>query len=290
MRGFVFLLVGTVSMMVASDLPAQEPQAIQKAAKIVRFELAIEDLGVDPAVRETALVFLGPDAIRLDSEVDEAGSPVSSMIFRRKEEGYLILFHETEEAVIYDLDEFREFTEKSDALQDRMWERLTEGRSPEETEALKKMRVSKRETARLGQVAMRAGLELEKTDESGELDGYPWRKYRELRSGTLSREFLVTPWEHLGIEGETARIFNEIASFSEEKQKISSGMSRAPEPFEHYVDLGGFPLVVRQFDGEGNLVFTTTVTAIESIEDSESLFQNPGYPEEGMADRVRTIE
>ena len=94
----------------------------------------------------------------------------------------------------------------------------------------------------------------------------------------------------LGIEGETAKIFIEIATFSEEKQKLSAGMSRAPEPFEHYADFGGFPLVVRQFDGEGNSVFTTTVTAIDWIEDTEALFQNPGYPQEGMADKVRTIE
>ena len=47
---------------------------------------------------------------------------------------------------------------------------------------------------------------------------------------------------------------------------------------------------MRQFDGDGTLVFTATVTSIEEVDDSEGLFENPGYPEEGLSDRVRSLE
>ena len=290
MREVVALVVGVLSILSSADLRAQKSQASRGTAKIVGFQIEIEDLGVDPVVREANRMFLGPRRLQYDSEIDESGAPLSTMVFRRQDQSYLILFHETKEALVYDLEEFEKYTEKSAALQDRLWERLTEGRSPEEAEALKKMRESKRETGRLGQEAMRAGLELKKTDERGELDGHPWRKYQEFRSGILSREFLVTPWSHLSIDAETSEIFKEIAVYNERKLEISDGMSRVPAPFEHYEKFEGFPLVVRQFDADGNLVFSATVTSIDGVEDTEGLFGNPGYPEEGLADRVRTIE
>lgn len=289
MRGFMILLLGSLSMLIGSDLHSQELQSTKASAKILKFEIDVEDLGVDPVVQEKDRVLLGPDALRLDSDVDDSGTPLSSLVFRRRDRSYLILFHESKEAVVYDLAEFKEFTEKSEALQNRLWERLAEGRPPEEAEILTKMRESKRETARLGQEAMQAGLELKKTEETGELDGHPWRKYQEFRHGTLSREFLVTPWTHLGVQDETSRIFEEIKAFDDQKREFSQGMNRAPDPFGHYVEFGGFPVVVRQFDGGGNIVYTATVTSIEEVEDSGDLFQNPGYQEEGMADRVRVI-
>jgi hypothetical protein len=290
MRKLVTLIAGVLPILGGADLRAQEAQIDQGGAKILKFEIAAEDLGVDPAVKETNLLYLGPKALQFDSDVGELGVPLSSMVFRRQDQSYLVLFHELNEALVYDIEEFEEYTVKNEALQDRLWERLTEGRSPEEAEALKKMRESKRETGRLGQEAMRAGLELKKTEETGEMDGHPWRKFQEIRSGTLSREFLVTPWSHLGVPKEMSKIFDEIAAFGEQKREISKGLSTAPDPFEHYDEFDGFPLVVRQFDGAGNVVFTATVKSIETVTNEEGLFENPGYPEEGLSDRVRTLE
>jgi hypothetical protein len=290
MRKLVVLMAGVLPILGGADLRAQEAQIEQGGAKILKFEIVAEDLGVDPTVTETNLLYLGPKALQFDSEVGESGAPLSSMVFRRQDQSYLILFHEVNEALVYDIEEFEEYTVKNEALQDRLWERLTEGQTPEEAEALRKMRASKRETGRLGQEAMRAGLELKKTDQTGEMDGHPWRKFQEFRSGTLSREFLVTPWSHLGVDNETSEIFDEIAAFDEQRREISKGMSRAPDSFEHYDEFDGFPLVVRQFDGAGNVVFTATVKSIEPVTNDEGLFENPGYAEEGLADRVRTLE
>jgi len=290
MRRINWLFIGAVSLVLASGAWAQETDSAEGAEKTVRFEIALEDSSVTPAIPEKGAVMLGPGAVRMDSELDESGSPSSSMIYQRESKSYLVLFHDNEEAVVYDVGEFKRYAEKNEALQEKLWERLSMGRSPEESEALKKMRQSRRETARLGQQAMQAGLKLEKTEETGVLDGHSWVKFQELRSGTLAREFLVTPWEQFGIGEETSEIFEEIADFAEQRREISGGMNRAPDPFEYYDEFGGFPLVMRQFDGEGNVVLESRVTAIETVESSEALFQNPGYPEEGLADRVPVIE
>lgn len=290
MRGIVCLLVCSLAVAAGSESQAQESQAAIAEEKILRIEIDFEDSSVDPVVREKNRLYLGPNALQFDTVIDESGQPVSSAIFRRKDQSYLILLHEPKESVVYDVEEFRRYTAKNKALQDRLWERLAEGRPPEEVEALEKMRESKRETASLGEEAMRAGVKLEKTEESGELGGHPWTKYQEYISGSLSREFLVTPWAHLGVHAETSEIFEEIAAFDDQKREISPGMSRVPNPFEHYDEFDGYPLVSRQFDGEGNIVFTATVTSIETMEETEGLFENPGYPEKGMADRVRTLE
>ena len=289
MRFIALLIAGSMTMIVGSISWAQVLEQEERASVAIRFETDIEDTGVEPPVRERGRVILGPNAVRVDGEVDESGSPSSSMIFRREKQGYLILFHETEEAVVYDLPEIEEYVEKNEVLQDRLWKRLTAGRSPEETEALMKMRESRKETARLGQDAMLAGLKLVKTEEKGESDGHPWTKFQEFRSGTLAREFLVTPWEHLGVSAETAAVFQETGQFAAQRLEISQGLDRAPDPFQHYAEFGGFPLVVRQFDGEGNVVYKSTVTSIEKVENCATLFENPGYQEEGLSDRVRVI-
>jgi hypothetical protein len=284
------LYFGFVGLLLGPALGAQEAAKPPAKPTTIRFEIAIEDSSVEPPVHETDAIFLGSEAVRLDSLVDDSGSASMSVIYRRKQKDYLILFHEVEEAVVYDLEEFGRFTDKKKALQERLWERLSSTGSPEEAEVLSKMRESRREAGRLQIQAERLGLRLEKTDETGQTDGHPWTKYREFRSGSLAREFLVTPWQHLGIGAETSEVFEEIAFFAERRKEISEGLDRAPDPFQHFDAFGGFPLVVRQFNGEGEVVFESTVTAIETLEDSDAVFKNPGYAEEGLADRVRELE
>lgn len=292
MRILVLGLISALLLIVGPVIQAQEEAEDQPEihSKVMRFEIRAVEPGTESAGHEAGVFYLGPDALRIDTSGEDPESMASSLIFLRQEKRYLVLMHETEEAVTYDLEEFARYTKKNEALQEKLWERLAGAASPEEAEAMLELRRVRREAGVARNKLLKATLDLEKTDVTGEMDGYAWTLYRELAGETVMREFLVAPWDDLGIAEQTSEIFEETAYFAAQKKEISGGLSLAYDPFQHYDQFDGYPLVMRQLNADGSVVLEVKVTAIQEVDDPGEFFENPGYPEKSLSETVRVIE
>lgn len=293
MRRLVLGLISALSLIVGPVIQAQEETEIrpeiQQDSKVMRFEIRGVEPGTDSADYEGGVFYLGPGALRMDASGEDSETMASSLIYLRQDKSYMVLMHETEEAVTYDLEEFARYTEKNEALQEKLWERLAGAASQEEAEAMLELRRVRREAAIAKNKILKATLNLEKTDVTGEMDGHVWTLYREFAGETVTREYLVTPWDDLGITEETSEIFEETAYFAAQKKEISGGLSLAYDPFQHYDQFDGYPLVMRQLNADGSVVLDVKVTAIQAVDDPGDLFENPGYPEKGLSETVRVI-
>lgn len=269
-----------------------QTRGLESDAKALRIRQEITDSRFSPPATEVLITTLGRGAFRLDTELDAEGAPAISSIFRVEQDSFLILFHDTQEAAIQDRVQLRVVAERRKALEKRLEERLAEDPTGEAA-AHARMLELRKDTARLeaeqDQEGEQVGRRFEKTSESGEILGYPWNKYRQVRDGLLVQELLVTPWADLGIGDEAALVFERLSRFAEDSLQIAGGVSRLENPYEPYLEIGGFPLVIRYFNSQGESMVETRAVSIETVA-GNGVFENPGYPEKGIAEDLAELE
>lgn len=100
--------------------------------------------------------------------------------------------------------------------------------------------------------------ELRKTDERSTQNGYPCVKYEVYRDGRKLRELWVTDWSNVEGGRETSKTFEEMGEFFHEMMEAMPNLGGGgPGPddsaFEHMKELGGFPVVTREFAEDGSL-------------------------------------
>ncbi len=254
----------------------------EEAQQLTRIRLETEDRSRSPAIVEVDDLYLAPGAVRLDSEMNDAGGPQFSTIFRTGQ-GFLYVMHDVGQAMLQDRQQSELYAQRWKALQQQALERM--GADSEEEMALLEKR---QELARAEQAAQAAAIELQRTGETGELNGRPWSRFTETRSGVLAREMLVISWEELGLAAEVTDVFEEIGRFHQDLREMF-GRGPTTSAFDYYRQLGGLPLQTRQFDAEGNVVLEARITAIETLHRPAGFFDNPGYPEIGMADKLPAV-
>ncbi len=102
----------------------------------------------------------------------------------------------------------------------------------------------------------RPKTELRNTGERAERNGYPCVKYEVLREGRTIRELWVTDWKNVEGGADVAELFEEMSEFF--KEMLDSlpkfaGEGGADQAFEHMKEIGGFPVVSREFENDGTL-------------------------------------
>lgn len=286
------LLLNVVLLAFSPAPGAAQAGDSESDAKATRIRQETTNSRVSPPTTDVMITILGRSALRLDTELDAEGAPLVSTIFRVEQDSFLILLHDTQEAAIQDREQLRVIAERRQALEKRLEERLAEDPTGEAA-AHARMLELRKETARLEAEKDRegkpAGVRFEKTSESGELLGYPWNKYRQVRDGLLVQELLVTPWADLGIGDEAALVFERMSRFVEDAMEIAGGVRRMENPYEPYLELGGFPLVIRYFNPQGDSIAETRAVSIETVV-ANGVFENPGYPEKGIAADLPELE
>ena len=286
------LLLSGVLLAISPVPGSAQTRGLESDAKALRIRQEITDSRISPPTTEVMITTLGRGAFRVDTELDAEGGPAVSSIFRVDKDSFLILFHDTQEAAIQDREQLRVVAERRQALEKRLEERLADNPTSEDA-AHGRMLELRKETARLeaerNQEGKKVGRRFEKTSESGELLGYPWNKYRQVRNGLLVQELLVTSWADLGIGDEVVLVFERLSRFAEDSLEIAGGASRMENPYEPYLELGGFPLVIRYLNPQGESIAETRAVSIETVM-GNGIFENPGYPEKGMAEDLTELE
>lgn len=271
-----------LALLVASLMPVAAAAEGDEQSGVIRVRFETEDRTRPEATREVDLIYLAPGAVRLDTEFNEDSEPQFSTLYRSGK-GFLYLMHDSGEAVLQDRQQSELYAKRLEAARKRALERMG-GASEERLQAIEKSQ----QAAVAQQVAQAEAMKLEKTDETGETHGHRWTKFRESHDGVTTREILVISWQDLGASPEVSQLFEEIGLFHADLRKLF-GRGPAGSAFGYYHDLGGLPLQSQQFDANGNVVLEARITAIDILDLPENLFENPGYPQTGMADRLPDV-
>ena len=112
------------------------------------------------------------------------------------------------------------------------------------------------------QTEQREPAELKKTGETDTINGYPCVKYQVWRAGILERELWVTPWKNIEGGADTVQAFEDMSGFFKEMLDSLPQMgdrSFADSAFEHLKEMGGMPVVTREFADDGSLESEATL-------------------------------
>lgn len=129
--------------------------------------------------------------------------------------------------------------------------------------------------------------EFRKTSERATHNGYPCVKYDVLREGRKTCELWVTDWTNLEGGADVVEVFEEMSDFFQQMLDSIPNFGEhdsADQPFfDHMRDLGGFPVVTREFDENGDLESEATLkSAVRKTLDPDAFEPPSGYKRQEM--------
>ena len=135
--------------------------------------------------------------------------------------------------------------------------------------------------------------ELKKTSERADRNGYPCVKYEVFRGGRKIRELWVTDWGNVEGGSDVVDVFEDMADFFKKmmdsfSNAVGAGLRRdaggvGDNVFEHMKELGGFPVVTRDFGDDGSLEGETALRSAKRRTIDPDAFEPPaGYKRQEM--------
>ena len=134
--------------------------------------------------------------------------------------------------------------------------------------------------------------ELKKTGERATHNGYPCVKYEVVQNGRKLRELWVTDWSNLEGSEEVSETFGDMADFFREMMDSFSNLGGGGGPigfggsdtfFEHMKELGGFPVVTKEFNEDGSLEGEASLRSAKRQTIDPDAFEPPsGYKRQEM--------
>lgn len=108
-----------------------------------------------------------------------------------------------------------------------------------------------------GQETSQRKAEMRRTGETATRNGYPCVKYEVLVDGRKVRELWVTDWNNIEGGDEAVDAFENMGDFFVVLENALPDFGQGPgmedNPFSNMRELGGFPVVTREFDDYGEL-------------------------------------
>jgi hypothetical protein len=207
----------------------------------------------------------------MDGEMIYRGDRKEMVVVNNKEKSYFVLDEEQMKAMAAQIKQAMAAMEQALAAvpegQRAKMEQMMKSRMP--------MQTNQREPA-----------ELKKTGDSDTINGYPCVKYQVWRAGALERELWVTPWENIEGGADTVQAFEDMSSFFKEMLDSLPQMgdrSFADSAFEHLKEMGGMPVVTREFADDGSLESESTLKSATKENLDPANFEPPkGYKRQDM--------
>ena len=206
---------------------------------------------------------------------DESGG----MIFREESNEFIVIDHE--EKGYYLIDEAtleRIGTQLSSAMQ-QMQQALAE--MPPEQRAMAEQMMKQHLPA---PAAKEEPMKVQKTGDSDTINGFDCDYYEVQQQGAKIRELCVTGWDDIEGGHEASASMLAMAGFFERMAEQFSGdsgmdlMGEQRELFQHMRELDGYPVLTREFDGEGRVESESRLKSAKAANLDASLFDPPqGY-------------
>jgi hypothetical protein len=239
--------------------------------------LAVAGVTVNVEVQETGgeVVRQKIHIVGQTMKMDVAGERSGSVIFRGGTDEVITIDHDKREYMHLDRASIEKMAGAVGAATEQIGG-LLDGLSPEQRAALENMLGDKLPSSK--PVAPRRPL-LRSTGHKGQHGGYETRQMEVLVEGQKRSEFWIANWQ--GVDKRIKPAMDAMSRF------IKGVIDKLPESLSEPVksggyevlgDLGGMPMMTREYDSSGAVVNESRVTSIESADIDVSSFNPPaGY-------------
>lgn len=259
--------------------------ALAPAVAGIVYEIEVKDHEQSPPRSGSVEMAAEGKNLSIDVLPDASGRGQGKMIFRGDRREMVVVDDDDQSYVVIDKESLGQIAGQVAGAMGQMQEAL---KNVPEAERRKIEEMMKQRMPSAAQTPQRPKSELRKTGETGTKNGYPCRKYEVWRDGRKIRELWVTDWGNVEGGEEVVDTFEDMADFFKELMDsipdFGQGGASGDPAFEHMREIGGFPVVTREFDeSDGSLEDESTLrsTLRRTLDPSE--FEPPsGYKRRQM--------
>jgi hypothetical protein len=213
-------------------------------------------------------------------EVASASSDGSGgMIFREKSKEFIAIDHEEKEYYVIDEATMERIGNQLNSAMQQMQESLA-GMPPEQRAMAEQM--MKQHLPQPAQAS--EPMTVKETGATDTINGFDCRYYEVRQQGAKIRDLCVADWSEIDGGREAADSMLAMAGFFERMaEQFSAGsgmdaMKQQRELFRHMRELGGYPVLTREFDGSGRAESESRLKSARSSDIDPALFDPPqGY-------------
>ena len=256
--------------------------ALTPAVAGVVYEIEVKDHEQSPPKTESIEAAVEGRNLKMGIAPGQHGGE-GEMIFRGDRREMVVVDHDDKSYMVMDAAAMREIAGQVSGAMAQMQEALKNVPEAErrKIEEMMKQRMPSQAAPQ------RPTSELRKTGERGTKNGYPCVKYDVYRDGRKVRELWVTDWDNVEGGSEVVDTFEDMADFFQELMDalpdFGQGGDTADPAFAHMKEIGGFPVVTREFDDDGSLEDESTLRSARRRTLDPSEFEPPaGYKRRTM--------
>ncbi len=130
-------------------------------------------------------------------------------------------------------------------------------------------------------------IDIRKTGETKDVNGYASEKFEVYRDKAKVSELWVTDWSNIKAGNEASGAFREMAKFfkamMESFESVSGTRNFTDSFFSHMSELNGFPVLSKQFDGNGSVESESRLLSATPRDLQNTQFEPPeGYQRQAM--------
>ncbi len=246
------------------------------------FALETKDHDQSPAkIEQTQIMVEGRN---LKMGFSEDGRPSNdSMVFRGDRREMLVFDADSNEYHVIDKQAIQQIGAQMDQAKAQMAEALKDV-PPEQRAAVEQMM---RQSMPSASAPKPPETTVTKTGAKATLSGYPCVKYEVRRGGRLIREVWATNWDNIEGGPQVVKAFEEMSDFLRDMMKAlgTGGGDEAMDdnPFAELRQYKGFPVVAKEFSGNGSLVSESTMLSAKQKTIDPAAFEPPaGYKRRPM--------
>ena len=256
--------------------------AVTPALAGIVYEIEVKDHEQSPPRTESVEAAVEGKNLKMDVLPDRSGRGGGKMIFRGDRREMVVVDDDDKSYYLMDKETLGQLAGQVAGVMGQMQEAL---KNVPESERRKIEEMMKQRMP--PQAPERPRSELRRTGEKGTRNGYPCVKYEVFRDGRKIRELWVTDWSNVEGGEDVVDVFEDMADFFQEimdsMPDFGQGGPVEDPVFAHMREIGGFPVVTREFDDDGSLEDESTLRSARRRTLDPSEFEPPaGYKRRSM--------
>ncbi len=252
----------------------------------VVYEIEVKDHEQSPPKTESIQAAVEGRHLKMGIASGGSTGGQGEMIFRGDRREMVVVDHDTRSYHLLDQQAIQSIAGQVSEAQRMMQEALKN--VPEDRRAMVEQMMKQRMPPGTEVPGQRVKSELRKTGERGTKSGYPCVKYEVFLGDAKIRELWVTDWSNVEGGEDVVGTFEDMADFFREMMDsfpdFGQQGSMGDPAFEHMRELGGFPVVTREFDEyDGSLEAESTLRSARRQTIDPDAFEPPsGYKRQEM--------
>jgi len=247
----------------------------------VVYEIEVTDHEQSPPKSESIQVAVEGRNLKMGIASKGKGAQ-GEMIYRGDRREMVIVDHENRSYVVLDQAAINAIGKQLNQFSRQMEEALKNVPADQRAMIEKMMKQKMPDAA-----PQRPQSEFRNTNEEAEHNGYPCVKYEVWRDGRKIRDVWVTDWDNVEGGSEVVNAFEDMADFFGDLMDAIPDMGGRSNYDDHVFaqlkELGGFPVVTRDFDDDGSLEDESALRSSKRVTLDPDAFEPPsGYKRQEM--------